>query len=86
MAVRFTPYFAGTQFHPEADPLSFIANLKKAETREKIIILKGRKKFRNILEDLVDEDKIYKTNETIIPNFIRIAINDILKTKKILFN
>jgi esterase/lipase superfamily enzyme len=86
MAVRFTPHFVGTQFHPEADPLSFIANLKKAETREKIIILKGRKKFRNILEDLVDEDKIYKTNETIIPNFIRIAINDILKTKKILFN
>lgn len=86
MAVRFTPYFVGTQFHPEADPLSFIANLKKAEAREKIIILKGRKKFRNMLEDLLDEDKIYKTNETIIPNFLRIAVNDLLKTRKILSN
>ena len=37
MAVRFNKYFVGTQFHPEADPLSFIANLKKAEAREKII-------------------------------------------------
>ena len=86
MAVRFTKYFVGTQFHPEADPLSFVANLKKAETREKIINMKGRKKFRNMLEDLLDEDKIYKTNETLIPNFLRLAINDLMKTKKILSN
>lgn len=86
MAVRFTKYFVGTQFHPEADPLSFIANLKKAETREKIINMKGRKKFRNMLEDLLDEEKIYKTNETLIPNFLRLAINDLMKTKKTLSN
>ncbi len=86
MAVRFTKYFVGTQFHPEADPLSFVANLKKAETREKIINMKGRKKFRNMLEDLLDEEKIYKTNETLIPNFLRMAINDLMKTKKTLSN
>jgi homoserine O-succinyltransferase len=86
MAVRFTKYFVGTQFHPEADPLSFIANLKKAQTREKIINMKGRKKFRNMLEDLLDEEKIYKTNETLIPNFLRLAINDLMKTKKTLSN
>jgi hypothetical protein len=86
MAVRFSDYMVGTQFHPEADPLSFIANLKKAETREKIINMKGRKKFRNMLEDLLDEEKIYKTNETLIPNFLRIAINDLLRTKKMLSN
>jgi homoserine O-succinyltransferase len=86
MAVRFNKYFVGTQFHPEADPLSFIANLKKAEAREKIINMKGRTKFRNMLEDLLDEEKIYKTNETFIPNFLRIAINDLMKTKKMLSN
>lgn len=86
MAVRFTKYFVGTQFHPEADPLSFVANLKKAETRDKIINMKGRKKFRNMLEDLLDEEKIYKTNETLIPNFLRLAINDLMKTKKTLSN
>ncbi|MFN8273518.1 MAG: GMP synthase [Flavobacteriaceae bacterium] len=86
MAVRFSEYMVGTQFHPEADPLSFVANLKKAETREKIINMKGRKKFRNMLEDLLDEEKIYKTNETLIPNFLRTAINDTLRTKKILSN
>lgn len=86
MAVRFSKYMVGTQFHPEADPISFIANLRKATAREKIINMKGRTKFRNMLEDLLDEEKIYKTNETLIPNFIRIAINDILKTKKSLSN
>ncbi len=86
MAVRFSEYFVGTQFHPEADPISFVTNLKNSETREKIINMKGKTKFRNMLEDLLDEEKIYKTNETIIPNFLRIAINDLLKTKKTLSN
>ena len=86
MAVRFSDYFVGTQFHPEADPISFVANLKKHETREKIIAMKGRTKFRDMLEDLLDEDKIYKTNETLVPNFLRIAINDLMKTKKTLSN
>lgn len=86
MAVRFSDYFVGTQFHPEADPISYIANLKNKERREKIIEMKGKAKFRDMLEDLLDEDKIYKTNETIIPNFLRIAINDLMKTRKMLSN
>ncbi len=86
MAVRFSDYMFGTQFHPEADALSFIANLKKKETREKIIAMKGKTKFRDMLEDLLDEEKIYKTNETLIPNFLRFAINDLMVSKKILSN
>ena len=86
MAVRFSDYFVGTQFHPEADPISFVANLKKSAAREKIIAMKGKSKFRDMLEDLLDEEKIYKTNETLIPNFLRIAINDLMKTKKTLSN
>ncbi|AWI26509.1 type 1 glutamine amidotransferase [Flavobacterium pallidum] len=86
MAVRFTPYFVGTQFHPEADPISYIANLKNKERRDKIIALKGKSKFRDMLEDLLDEDKIYKTNETVIPNFLRIAINDLMRSKRMLSN
>lgn len=86
MGVRFSEYFVGLQFHPEADALSFIANLKSRERREKIIEMKGKTKFRDMLEDLLDEDKIYKTNETIIPNFLRIAINDLMKHRKTLSN
>ena len=86
MAVRFSEYLVGTQFHPEADPMSFIANLKNPSAREKIIKMKGKTKFRDMLEDLLDEDKIYKTNETLIPNFLKIAINDLMITKKVLSN
>lgn len=86
MAVRFNDYFVGTQFHPEADPISFIANLRKKETREKIRAMKGKRKFRDMLEALLDNDTIYKTNETLIPNFLRIAINDLIQTRKILSN
>ena len=86
MAVRFTDYFVGTQFHPEADPISFIAHLRNKEAKDKIREMKGKRKFRNMLEELLDDDKIYKTNETLIPNFLRTAINDLIKTKKIMSN
>jgi hypothetical protein len=48
--------------------------------------MKGRIKFLKMLENLVEEDKIYLTNETIIPNFLRTSINDLLKHKKTLSN
>ncbi|MFV8337294.1 type 1 glutamine amidotransferase [Flavobacterium sp. RSP29] len=86
MAVRFTDYFVGTQFHPEADPISFVSHLRNKQAKEKIRAMKGKKKFRNMLEDLLDDDKIYRTNETLIPNFLRSAINDLMKTKKMLSN
>jgi len=70
MAIRFGDEIVGTQFHPEADAVSFLEHLKKPVVREKIIELKGKAKFRSMLEDLVDENKIYKTNETLIPNFL----------------
>jgi homoserine O-succinyltransferase/O-acetyltransferase len=74
MAIRFSEEIVGTQFHPEADAVSFLEHLKKPMVREKIIELKGKAKFRTMLEDLVDETKIYKTNETLIPNFLEQAI------------
>lgn len=82
MAVRFTDYFVGTQFHPEADPISFISHLRDNEVKDKIRKMKGKRKFRNMLEDLLDDDKIYRTNEVLIPNFLRMAINDLMTTKK----
>jgi homoserine O-succinyltransferase len=45
MGVRFLNEFVGLQFHPEADSMSFIANLKNIKKREKIIEMKGKTKF-----------------------------------------
>jgi homoserine O-succinyltransferase/O-acetyltransferase len=86
MGIRFSKEFVGLQFHPEADPISFIAHMKNRAIREKIIEMKGHSKFLKMLEHLIEEDKIYRTNETIIPNFLRKAINDLLISKKMLSN
>lgn len=86
MAVRFTDHLVGTQFHPEADPISFLSQLRNKEIKDKIRKMKGKRKFRNMLEDLVDDDKIYRTNETLIPNFLRSAITDLMQSKKIMSN
>lgn len=86
MAVRFTKYFFGTQFHPEADPISFINHLKNKDENIRIKKMKGKRKFRDMLEDLLDEDKVYLTNETLIPNFLRIAINELMKSRNIMSN
>jgi hypothetical protein len=86
MGVRFSKEFVGVQYHPEADPLSFIENLKNKEKRNKIINLKGKEAYLQMLEHLIDEEKIYKTNATIIPNFLRHAINDVMKSRKSLSN
>lgn len=81
MAIRFSDEIIGTQFHPEADPTSFLQHLKKPVVREKIVELKGKAKYRTMLENLVDEDKIYRTNETFIPNFLDQAIRKIRLTQ-----
>jgi len=75
MAIRFSDEMVGTQFHPEADPISFLNHLKKTEVKEKIIATMGKAKFRAMIEHLVDEDKIFKTNETLIPNFLENSIH-----------
>ncbi len=77
MAVRFSAEIVGAQFHPEADPISFLEHLRKPVVKEKIIELKGKSKYRTMLENLVDEDKIYRTNEYLIPNFLHQAIRNL---------
>ncbi len=81
MAIRFSDEMVGTQFHPEADPVSFLAHLKKTEAKEKIIASIGKIRFRKMLEHMIDEDKIYKTNETLIPNFIAQSIQKVKATQ-----
>ncbi|MBW3468611.1 type 1 glutamine amidotransferase [Arthrospiribacter ruber] len=83
MGVRFSDELVGTQFHPEADPVSFLNHLKKQEVREKLIQQKGKAKYRTMLERLVDENTIYKTNETLIPNFLRQSIDKIKKEQQL---
>lgn len=81
MAIRFSEEMIGTQFHPEADPISFLNNLKKPEVKDKVIAAKGKVKFRAMIEHLVDDDKILKTNETFIPDFLENSIRRVKESQ-----
>ncbi|WP_394335568.1 type 1 glutamine amidotransferase [Algoriphagus formosus] len=82
MGIRFSDEIVGTQFHPEADAISFLEHLKKPEVKEKIIAVKGKAKFRDMIEHLVDEDKIVRTNQVLIPNFLERGIKAIATYRK----
>ncbi len=77
MAVRFSDEFVGTQYHPEADPEGMMIHFSKEENRQKVINNFGQEKYENMMEHLQDPDKIAQTHQTIIPNFIENALNQL---------
>lgn len=77
MAIRFTDYFIGTQFHPEADAVGMSIHLK-TEKRKKVVIENyGLQKWESMIEQLNDPDKILWTHNHILPNFLNIAMNSL---------
>ncbi len=73
MAIRFSKEIFGVQFHPEADSEGMLHHFKKEEKRDQIIKKFGKRKYLDMLEQLVDDNKIMKTNQTIIPRFLHQA-------------
>jgi len=77
MAIRVSPYWLGTQFHPEADPEGMRVNFSLPEKKEQAIQQHGSEKFYNMLDQLEDPDHIWKTNHSILPNFLRNAVENL---------
>jgi len=77
MAVRFSPWMLGTQFHPEADAEGMIAHFKEPENREKILTNFSEKKYKDMMANLHDPDKIELTHNHILPTFIEDAISNL---------
>src|SRR5437868_12996470 len=75
MAIRFTDEIFGTQFHPEADPLGMTHYLLRADKQEHIVRHHGIEKYDEMLLHLNDNDKLKRTQQTILPGFLRQAIN-----------
>jgi homoserine O-succinyltransferase/O-acetyltransferase len=74
MAIRFNPYMIGTQFHPEADATGMSLHLQKEERKKSLIKEYGEEKWRSMIEQLNDPDKIMWTYAHIIPNFLNNAV------------
>ena len=73
MAMRFNDYMVGTQFHPEADATGMRMYLQSEEKKQTVIEGHGEEKWKNMVEQLNDPDKIMWTYTHIIPNFLSIA-------------
>jgi GMP synthase-like glutamine amidotransferase len=74
MAVRFSDEFVGTQFHPEAEPISMEAYFALPENKKVVISSFGEEKYDQMMDRMDDSEKIALTYNTILPKFIRTAI------------
>ncbi|MGV8877534.1 MAG: type 1 glutamine amidotransferase [Sphingobacteriaceae bacterium] len=74
MAIRFSKYFLGTQFHPEANPSGLKLHLLTDEKKQQVIADHGMEKYEHMLQSLDHPEKILLTQNTIIPNFLDQAI------------
>ncbi len=75
MAVRFSDSMIGTQFHPEADPAGMSIHLQTPDRKKTVISEYGEEKWKSMIEQLNDPDKILWTHGHVIPNFLDYALN-----------
>lgn len=76
MAVRFNDCFVGTQFHPEADAVGMQMYLQRADKKKAVIDEHGEAKWKSMVAQLQDPDKIMYTYNHIIPNFLSFALKN----------
>ncbi len=75
MALRFNEYFIGTQFHPEADAQGMQMYLQRDDKKDTVITNHGEEKWKSMVEQLGDPNKIQWTYNHIIPSFLKQAIS-----------
>ncbi|MEI7628870.1 MAG: GMP synthase [Bacteroidota bacterium] len=81
MSIRFSEYFIGTQFHPEADATGMSMYLQREDKKASVIENHGEAKWKSMVEQLQDPEKIMWTNQKILPNFLNLAIGELVADK-----
>jgi homoserine O-succinyltransferase len=74
MSIRFNEYMIGTQFHPEADATGMTMYLQREDKKQTVISGYGEAKWKSMIEQLNDPDKIVWTYSHVLPNFLNIAV------------
>ena len=80
MGVRFNDYMVGTQFHPEADAIGMSMYLQREDKKTTVIENYGEEKWRSMVDQLNDPDKIMWTYSHILPNFLSEAVKQVKQT------
>jgi GMP synthase-like glutamine amidotransferase len=77
MAIRVSPEIVGVQYHPEADPEAMRVHALKPERKQDIVAKYGMKKYDELMQRLDNPDYLWRTRNTIIPNFLIDAIQNL---------
>lgn len=78
MAVRFNEHFIGTQFHPEADAEGMSMYLQREDKKKTVIENHGEEKWKSMIEDLGDANKIMWTHNHVLQNFLNEAVGELV--------
>ncbi|OIR05772.1 glutamine amidotransferase [mine drainage metagenome] len=79
MGIRFNDYVIGTQFHPEADAIGMSMYLQRDDKKKNVIENHGEAKWKSMVEQLQDPDKIMFTYNHILPNFLNQAVGELIE-------
>lgn len=79
MAIRISNEIIGTQFHPEADIASMQHHFEQPERQQQVVEEYGEEKLKDMLDHIENPDNITLTHDTVIPNFIELAVGSINK-------
>lgn len=74
MAIRVSDEMVGTQFHPEADPVSMLYHFRQPERKQQVLSEYGEERYYEMIEHLEDPANILLTRRNILPNFLKNAI------------
>src|SRR5260221_5093223 len=74
IAIRFNEYMIGTPVHPEADAAGISMYLQREDRTHTLIDQHGEEKWKSMIVQLDDPDKIRWTNSHVIPNFLEYAM------------
>ena len=77
MAVRISNEIMGTQFHPEADTESMLYHFKQDERKKQVTDKYGEQRYDEMLRLLEDPNATKLTRKTVLPTFLRIAIEEL---------
>jgi homoserine O-succinyltransferase/O-acetyltransferase len=78
MALRFSPYMLGVQFHPEADAEGMYRYFERPDKKKFITEKYGIEKYNEMISYLADPNKIELTHHIIIPSFLVLAVKQLM--------
>lgn len=73
MAVRFSPYWAGVQFHPEAEPGGMFRHFSEEKRKQQVIGKRGARKYAQMIGFTKDPEKLSMTYRHVLPGFFRLT-------------